>query len=124
MAEIYFKEESYKVIGACMEVHKILSKGNHAQVYIDALEVEFNLRNIPVVKNKRFTIQYKNVLLPHEYEIHFIAFNVLIVDIRAVEQLTSSHIKQTLNFLAVSKYKLGLLINFGQDSLMHERVVL
>jgi GxxExxY protein len=124
MNEIYLKEEAYGIIGCCMEVHKTLGKGHSEIVYGDALEYEFNKNNIPFSREKKFSINYKEIILPHYYYADFLLFDEIILEIKAIEKLSSSEIKQTLNYLAASQNKLGLLVNFGEDSLAYKRVIL
>ena len=107
-----------------MEVHKILGKGHSEIVYKDALQYEFFKNQIPFEREKKFEIQYKDIILPHFYFSDFVVFNNIILEVKAIEMLTNSHIKQTLNYLAASKYKLGVLVNFGEDSLTYKRVIL
>lgn len=122
--KIIYKNESYKIIGICMDIHNELGKGHSEVIYKDALEYEFNLSQIKFEREKQFKIEYKNIILPHYYYADFVAFNKIILEIKAIESLNNSHIKQTLNYLAASKLKLGLLINFGEDSLKYKRIVL
>lgn len=124
MDTIYLKEESYKIIGLCMEVHKILGKGHSEKVYGDALEYEFKKNEIPYSRESKFNITYKDILLPTYYFADFVVFEEIILEIKAIESLSSSEIKQTLNYLAASQNKLGLLVNFGEDSLKYRRIVL
>ena len=107
-----------------MEVHTILGKGHSEVVYKDALMQEFSENNIPFGREVYFEIEYKGKILPHAYYADFAVYNKIILEIKAVEKLTSSHTKQTLNYLAASYMNLGLLVNFGEDSLKYERVVL
>ncbi len=58
------------------------------------------------------------------YNADFVVYDNIILEVKAVESLTSSHVKQTLDYLAASKLKPGLLVNFGEDSLTHKRIVL
>ncbi len=122
--KLIYKEESYKIIGICMEVYNILGKGHSEIIYKDALEYEFQKAGIPYSREKQYKIEYKDIILPHNYFADFVVYDKIILEIKAVETLTSSHIKQILNYLASSKLKLGLLVNFGEDSLMYKRVVL
>ena len=124
MEEFYFKEETYKIIGLCMEVHKILGKGHSEKIYGDALEYEFKVNNIPFEREKKYNIEYKGIILSKYYFSDFTVFNNIILEIKAIEKISSSEIKQTLNYLAASKNKIGLLINFGEDSLNYKRVIL
>lgn len=124
MVELYLKEEAYKIIGICMEVHKILGKGHSEIIYGDALEYEFNKNKIPYKREMKFNISYKEIILPHFYYSDFVVFDEIILEIKAISELTNSEIKQTLNYLAASKNKLGLLVNFGEDSLKYRRIIL
>ncbi|MEY4011898.1 MAG: hypothetical protein RIT22_1022 [Bacteroidota bacterium] len=124
MEDLYLKEECYKIVGICMEVHKILGKGHSEVIYGDALEYEFRKNNIPYSREIKYNIEYKEIVLPHYYYADFVLFDEIILEIKAIQNLSSSEIKQTLNYLAASKNKLGLLINFGEDSLKYKRVIL
>mgnify|MGYP001161921972 FL=1 len=121
---LIYKKESYQIIGACIEVHKDLGKGFSEIIYGDALEIEFKNCNINYSREEKFNISYKGNLLPHYYYADFVIDNKIILEIKAISQLTDSHIKQTLNYLADSKLKLSLLVNFGEDSLSYKRVIL
>ena len=107
-----------------MEVHGILGKGHNEVVYKDALEYEFSINQIPFSREKSYKIKYKDIILPRGYIADFVIYDKIILESKAIEILTDSHVKQTLNYLAASKLKLGLLVNFGEDSLTHKRIVL
>jgi GxxExxY protein len=124
MTELIHKAESFKIVGACMEVHRQLGKGHNEIIYKDALEYEFQRANIPFASEMEFRIQYKEIVLPHKYFADFVVFGNILQEVKAVEMLTDSHMKQVLNYLAASKLRLGLLVNFGEDSLTYKRVVL
>ena len=124
MSELIYKEETFKIIGVCMEVHRELGKGHDEVIYKDALEYEFGCRQILFAREKPYQIQYKTIILPHNYRADFVVFDKILLEAKAVECLTESHVKQVLNYLAASKLKLGLLVNFGEDSLVWKRVIL
>lgn len=124
MEEFYLKEETYKIIGLCMEVHKILGKGHNENVYGDALEYEFKQNNIRYEREKKHNIEYKDIILPRYYFSDFTVFEEIIIEIKAIQDLSSSEVKQTLNYLVASKNKIGLLVNFGEDSLKYKRIIL
>ncbi len=107
-----------------MEVHGTLGKGHSEVVYKDALEYEFSINQVPFSREKSYKIKYKDIILPRGYNADFIVYDKIILEVKAIENLTNGHIKQTLNYLAVSKLKLGLLVNFGEESLTHKRIVL
>ncbi|GGA64292.1 hypothetical protein GCM10008015_01490 [Flavobacterium palustre] len=124
MENFYLKEETYRIIGICMEVHKILGKGHSEKVYGDALEYEFQKNEIPYSREVKYNIEYKEIILPTYYYADFVVFEEIILELKAIKELTSSEVKQTLNYLAASKNKIGLLANFGEDSLKHKRIIL
>jgi GxxExxY protein len=124
MSELYLREESYKIIGICMEVHKILGKGHSEKVYGDALEYELQRNKIRYNRELRYNIAYKDIVLPSYYFADFVIYDEIILELKAITALSTSEIKQTLNYLAASKNKLGLLINFGEDSLKYKRIIL
>jgi GxxExxY protein len=123
MEEIY-KEECFKIIGLCMEVHNHLGKGHNEKVYGDALEYEFNKNNVPFVREQKYNINYKDIQLSSYYYSDFTLYNNIILEIKAIQELTKSEVKQVLNYLAASKSKLGILVNFGEDSLRYKRIIL
>ena len=107
-----------------MEVHKILGKGHSEKVYGDALEYEFQKNQIPYDRELKYNIAYKEIILPSYYFADFVLFNEIILELKAITALTTSEIRQTLNYLAASQNKLGLLVNFGEDSLKYKRIIL
>ena len=122
--ELIYKEESYKIIGACMEVHKILGRGFAEIVYKDALEYEFKQREIPYEREKGFIIKYKDTILPREFYADFILYDKIILEVKAAEEIISGFRRQTLNYMKITKFKLGILANFGEDSFNYQRLVL
>ena len=107
-----------------MEIHRELGKGYDEVIYKDALVVELQRARIPFERELKYEISYKGVILPHLYRADFVVWNKILFEAKAVERLTEAHIKQVLNYLAVAKLELGLLVNFGADSLEWKRVVL
>nr|WP_293302609.1 GxxExxY protein [Allomuricauda sp.] len=107
-----------------MDIHNELGKGFSEAVYSDALEIELKSNGVPFKKEVKFDIIYKGKKLKHHYFADFIVDDKIILELKAVEKISSSHVKQTLNYLAASKMKLGLIINFGEDSLAYKRVLL
>jgi len=122
--KIVFKEEGYQIYGACMEVYKVLGNGFLESVYQEALALEFQSKKIEFIEQPALTIQYKDKLLKHEYKPDFICYGKIIVEIKAVSKLTDEHRAQLHNYLKASKYKLGILVNFGHYPLIEkERIV-
>ena len=124
MSELLYKDEVFKLVGYCMEIHRELGKGHDETIYKDALVVELQRAKIPFSREQKFEVSYKGVILPHFYFADFTVWGKIIFEAKAVEQLTDAHVKQGLNYLAASKLELGLLVNFGGNSLEWKRVVL
>jgi GxxExxY protein len=124
MSELIYKDEAFKLIGFCMEIHRELGKGHDEAIYKDALVVELTRANIQFFREKNYEVTYKDVILPHCYYADFVVWDRILFEAKAVEKLADAHIKQVLNYLAASKLRLGLLVNFGADSLEWKRIVL
>jgi GxxExxY protein len=124
MTDILFKEESYKIIGACFEVHKILGHGFKVVVYKDALEFEFKRLGLPFEKEKPYSIFYKEQKLKHFFVADFVLYNTIILEIKAGNYIGDPYIKQTLNYLKASGLRLGIVINFGAPSVEYQRVII
>jgi GxxExxY protein len=92
-------------------------------VYQEALAKEFSLRNIPFEREKRLKIWYKGYELSSYYVTDFICYDTIIVETKALSAITNEHFSQIINYLKATKNKVGLLINFWQDSLEYKRVV-
>jgi GxxExxY protein len=123
MAGIILKEESYQLIGLCMEVHTQLGRGFKEIIYKDALEYEMRLNNITYRREERFNIFYKEQLLPHAYAADFIVYDAIILEVKSTSLIVSSFVKQTVNYLKASGLQLGIIANFGEQSFVSKRVV-
>ncbi len=113
MSNLIYKDESYKIIGLCFEVHNNLRPGFLEIVYKDALEYEFKKTNIPVDREKEYIVNYKGITLPHKFYADFIVFDKIILEIKAVSGIPDEFIAQAINYLKVSQNKLALVVNFG-----------
>lgn len=123
MAEILFKHESYLIIGACMEVHKKLGSGFLESVYAEALELEFKKGAIPYEREKKLPVYYEEKPLNKYFRADFVCYNSIILELKATKYLVDADRQQTLNNVKATKFKLGLLINFGTPSLTYKRIV-
>jgi len=123
-SKLIYEAETYKIIGAAIEVHRELGPGFLEAVYQEALELEFIDQYIPYKREEELTIYYKNKPLQKKYKADFICFNKIIVELKAEIQLTSIDEAQLLNYLKTTGYKVGLLLNFGEESLKYKRMVL
>ena len=116
-------DRTYQIIGAAMEVHKHLGGGFLEVVYGDALEMEFQERGIPYQREKGLRIYYKDKVLPHFYKPDFVCYDSIVVELKAVDNLNAENQAQIINYLAATKCKVGLLLNFGKNSLEKKRFV-
>jgi GxxExxY protein len=124
MSELLYKDEVFKLVGHCMEVHGELGKGQDEVLYKDAFTVDLQRAQILFSRERKYEVTYKGVILPHHCYADFVVWDKILFEAKAVERLTEAHVKQVLNYLAISKLELGLLVNFGADSLEWKRIVL
>jgi GxxExxY protein len=124
MAEIIYKEESYAIIGSCFEVSNEMGCGFLEAVYQECLGIEFELRGIPYRPQIDLALSYKGRRLEKKYKPDFMCFDQIVVELKAVKELTDEHRAVVHNYLKATGYKLGLLINFGHyPNLEYERIV-
>ena len=123
MADIILKDESFQIVGICMEVHRELGFGFKEAVYKEVLELEFRSRNIHYEREKLFRIEYKGQLLKHKYSADFIVYNQIVLEIKASTYIIDRFVGQTINYLKASGLKLGIVANFGEKSFVWKRVV-
>lgn len=115
MDELLYKEEVFDIVGAAIEVHKELGNGFLEPVYQESLEIELALRKIPFAPQQRLQLFYKGIELKKEYIPDFVCFGKIVVEIKALDRLTSLETSQILNYLKATKLRVGLLINFGSS---------
>jgi GxxExxY protein len=114
MSELLYKDEVFKLVGFCMEIHRELGKGHDEVIYKDALVVELLRAKILFDRELKYEVSYQGAILPHHYRADFVVWNKILFEAKAVETLTEAHVKQVLNYLAAAKLELGLLVNLGQ----------
>ncbi len=115
MTDLICKQEVYDVVGAAMEVYNVLGPGFLEPVYQEALEIELTDRKIPFESQKELPIFYKGRRLKKTYIADFVAFGKLIVEIKALDRLTTREESQLFNYLKATGLQVGVLINFGAD---------
>ena len=120
----YRENETYKIIGICMEVHRNLGPGLLEIIYKDALELEFRENNIPFEREKEYSIEYKGKVLPHKFYADFIINEDIVLEVKAIKEFSSEHIAQILNYIKLSNSEVGLLVNFQTKSLQYKRYIL
>jgi len=111
--EILYKDESYKIVGACFEVYREKGCGFLESVYHECMEIELRLQGIPFVSKKLLALEYKNQPLVSTYVSDFICYDKIVLELKAMTDLTDEHRAQIQNYLRATGLKLGLLVNFG-----------
>ena len=116
--------ESFKIIGAAMAVHRELKNGFLEPVYQEALEIEFKTNQIPYEREKEINVYYKGNKLTKTYRADFLCYGSIIVELKAVKGIENSHISQTLNYMHATNMKKAIIINFGEPSLRFKTLIL
>ena len=124
MSDLLYKDEAYKIVGACFEVYKEKGCGFLEAVYQECMEIEQRLQSIPFVAKPPLLLDYKGTPLQTRYEPDFICYDKIILELKAVTELADEHRAQVLNYLKATGLQLGLLVNFGHyPKLQVERIV-
>ena len=119
--KMIYPHEAYEIIGAAMEVHNTLGQGFLESVYQEALEIEMSKRNIPFTAQAKIQIQYKDVPMEHFYVADFVCYDKIIVELKSVSTILPEHEAQIINYLRATGFKLGILLNFNEESLFFKR---
>jgi len=112
---------THAIIGAAMEVHRIVGPGHLEAVYQECLEIEFKLKDIPFISQPSLEIFYKEQKLKKYYVPDFIVYNEVVVEIKAAQSMTKIDEAQLINSLIISCHDTRLLLNFGEESLRYRR---
>lgn len=121
--ELILKDEAYKIIGICMEVHNNLGAGFLEIVYKDAIEFEFRRAGILYEREKEYVVNYKTTILPHKFYADFVVFDQVILEVKGKSGIAEEDVAQALNYLKVSGNRLALIVNFGEIKLNYKRIV-
>lgn len=124
MSEIIYREESFRLNGAIFEVYKEKGAGYVEAVYQECLEIELGLQGIPFDAQRRLALSYKGVSLKQVYVPDLLCFEKIVVELKAVTDLTDEHRAQVHNYLKATGLRLGILVNFGHHpGVQLERIV-
>jgi GxxExxY protein len=115
--------QTYAILGAAMEVHRILGHGFLERVYHEALAAELAAGGIPFDREAPLAVSYKGNALPCAYKADFLCFGEVIVELKAAAQLTAADESQVINYLKASGLQRGLLLNFGAPRLQVKRLI-
>jgi len=125
MTELLLKEEVFKIVGAAIEVHRELGSGFLEPVYQEAMVIELASSSIPFEAQKALQIMYKGHKLNKEYVPDFVCYQQIIVELKALAQLSGIEEAQALNYLKATRFRVALLLNFGsRGKLEWRRLVL
>jgi GxxExxY protein len=125
VAEILYPEESYAIMGACFNVYKDKGPGFREPVYQECMELELEFQRIPFDAKRELRLEYRGKTLTSKHIPDLVCYEKIIVELKALSQLTDEHRAQVLDYLKASGLQLGLLVNFGRyPDLEWERIVL
>lgn len=113
MAELLYKDETYAIRGAAIEVHKRLGHGFLEAVYQEALEIELRFRGIPFESQKRLEVVYRDQVLKKGYVADLVCYGKIILELKCIPAITDVERAQPLNYLTATGMRVGLIINFG-----------
>ena len=123
--ELLYRHECYSIQGAVFEVYREMGCGFLEAVYQECLEKELRNRGIPYIAQQELRLTYKGEVLNQFYKPDLICFDKIIVELKALRELTGEHRSQVLNYLKSTGMRLGLLINFGNhQKAVVERIIL
>ncbi|WP_027370857.1 GxxExxY protein [Desulfovermiculus halophilus] len=118
-------DEVYAILGACFEVYKRMGCGFLEAVYQECLEIEFEYKDIPFISQPELKLTYRDRELKKTYEPDFVCYDQVIVEIKAVREISDDHYAQLLNYLHGTDMDVGLLANFGHyPKLEYKRMVM
>jgi GxxExxY protein len=120
---LLYKVEVFRIVGAAMEVHNQLGCGFLEGVYQEALELEFTSQGIPFTPQQELEVLYKGKPLRKRFISDFVAYQKIVVEIKAINSLTSADKAQVINYLKATHCEVGVLINFGAQKLEWYRFV-
>ena len=113
MTELILKDEVYEIAGAAMDVYFTMGTGFLEPIYQEALAIELGRRRIPFEREKPLDIFYKETKLEKKYIADFICFGQIILELKVVPRLTNIEFAQLINYLKITRLRVGVLANFG-----------
>jgi len=121
--KLLFEEESYKILGVCIAVHKKMGSGFQKEVYEEVIQREFVKNEIPFEKKKKLSLYYEGNPLQKYFIADFVCYDKIILDLRSENFIHNNTKQQVVNYLKATNFQLGLLINFGEPSLKWKRLI-
>ena len=123
--KILYKDEVYAIQGAVFEVYRVMGCGFLEGVYQECMERELSHRNIPFEAQNNLRLKYKGEYLSQTYKPDLICYGRVVIELKAVKEITDEHRAQLFNYLKAINLRLGLLVNFGHyPKATVERIIL
>lgn len=122
MTDLIYKDEAYELVGICMEVHNELGPGLLEIIYKEAIEWELDERILQYEREKDYPVYYKKNLLRKKFNADFVVYDTIILEVKSKESISNEDIAQTINYLKLSRCRLGLIVNFGRSKLEIKRL--
>lgn len=120
-----YRDECYRIVGACFEVYNRMGCGFLEDVYQECLAIEFEVQEIPFMEKPKQELAYRGRTLEQFYKPDFVCFGKIIVELKTASSFCSEDYAQVLNYLNATSFQLGLLVNFGHHpKLEYKRVIL
>jgi GxxExxY protein len=116
----YINELTYKIVGACIEVHKIVGPGLYEDVYHKCLEREFDLLGLKYKSELEIPLIYKESNIDCKVKCDFLIEDVIVLEIKSVEEFHKIHKAQTINYMNLLKVPKSILVNFNVYNLYHD----
>ncbi len=121
MTKLFLEQETYAVAGAAIELHRTLGPGFLENVYQEAMQLELTARSIPFEAEVPLSINYKGQSLTQKYYADLICFGQIIVELKALNQLSGTEDAQLLNYRKATGLRVGLLFNFGSHGKLERK---
>jgi GxxExxY protein len=122
MGDYKYKDITGKIIGAAMQVHKMLGNGFQEVIYQRALEIELGLSGLSFIREYEMPILYRDQQIGTR-RVDFLVEELICVELKAITKLENIHMAQAINYLEAYNIEIGLLINFGSTSLEVKRLI-
>ena len=122
-SKLILKDETHRIIGLSFEVLNEVGHGLHEKIYENALTVAFKQNDISFEQQRRFPVTFRGVVVG-EFVPDLIGFGTVIVDAKVIDRITDHERGQMLNYLRITKLRVGLIVNFKHARLEWERVIL
>ena len=121
--KLILKDEVYQRVGCAMDVLNGIGHGLHEKIHENALVVEFKLRGIAFDQQRQFDVNYKSVKVG-EFIPDLITHGAIVVDTKVIDCITDHERGKMINYLRITKLRVGVILNFKHSKLEWERIVL